>query len=167
MEHATTTPNNPEAEQDVDEPERAPQAPPEIWACSLSDYNAGILHGAWINAAQEPAELRDAVAAMLEASPTNPNAEEWAIFEYEGFAGIHLDEHETLDTVSRLAAGLIEHGPAFAAWVDHAGRDGAELDRFDEAFLGQWETVQAYAEDILDDLGYIQLVEQAVPANLP
>jgi len=142
------------------------QPQPAIWACSLADYNAGLLHGVWLDADQEPAELRDAVAGMLAASPTNPKAEEWAIFEYEGFGVLRLDEHENLDTVSRLARGLVAHGPAFASWAEHVGHDSDELDRFDEAFLGEWPSVEAYAEHLFDDLGYVDLIDRTIPSNL-
>lgn len=142
------------------------QPQPAIWACSLADYNAGLLHGEWIDADQEPAQLRDAVAAMLAASPTNPKAEEWAIFEYDGFGDLHLDELEDLNTVSRLAHGLVAHGPAFAAWAEYLGHDSEHLDRFDEAFLGEWPSVEAYAEHLLDDLGYLDVIDRAIPSNL-
>lgn len=142
------------------------QPRPAIWACSLADYNAGVLYGEWIDADQEPAELHDAVAAMLAASPTNPNAEEWAIFEHDGFGALHLDEHENLETVSRLAHGLVAHGPAFAAWADYLGHDSEQLDNFDEAFLGEWASVEAYAQHLLDDLGYLDVLDRAIPTNL-
>jgi hypothetical protein len=48
---------------------------PEIWVGSLSDYNAGVLHGIWIDAWQEPEEIQEQVSWMLRTSPTG-NAEE-------------------------------------------------------------------------------------------
>ena len=43
-----------------------------IYVASLSDYNAGILHGTWIDFAQltDLDDLRAAIAAMLATSPT-------------------------------------------------------------------------------------------------
>ena len=38
---------------------------PRIYVASLSDYNAGILHGDWINATDEPDELQAVVNEML------------------------------------------------------------------------------------------------------
>ncbi len=45
--------------------ERAVELAPRIYVASLSDYNAGRLHGAWLNAAQESADLHADIAAML------------------------------------------------------------------------------------------------------
>ncbi len=38
---------------------------PEIWVGSLADYNAGVLHGVWLDATLEPDELAAAVQFML------------------------------------------------------------------------------------------------------
>src|SRR5260370_37719316 len=82
--------------------ERARQLEPRIYAASLGDYNAGRLHGAWLNAAVDIDELSAGVHAMLAASPT-PRAEEWAIHDYEGFGPVRLGEYEDLTTVAHLA----------------------------------------------------------------
>ena len=41
---------------------------PRIYVASLSDYNNGILHGAWIDAAQDADDIRTEVSAMLRES---------------------------------------------------------------------------------------------------
>src|SRR5713101_9164870 len=78
---------------------------PRIYVASLSDYNAGRLHGAWINANQEPEELQAAISAML-AKSKEPIAEEWAIHDYEGFEPLRLSEYESIEHVSRIAHGI-------------------------------------------------------------
>jgi hypothetical protein len=62
-------------------PERQPRGGLRIYVASLSDYNDGVLHGAWINADQEADELHGDVGAMLRES-IQPWAEEWAIHDY-------------------------------------------------------------------------------------
>jgi len=133
--------------------ERPPQARPRIYVAGLSDYNAGRLHGVWLEAAQEAEELQAGITAMLETSP-KPVAEEWAIHDHEGFGRMHLGEYESLETVSTVALGIVEHGPAFAAWADlQYPLDPSALVDFEAAFRGTWENVEAYAEDLLEDLG--------------
>lgn len=61
---------------------------PQIYVACLAAYNNGHLHGAWIDAAQEPWAIYDAVRVMLAASPI-AGAEEWAIHDYEGFRNPH------------------------------------------------------------------------------
>jgi antirestriction protein len=157
------TPNNePEnyrAEYDEPKPE------PRIYVASLSDYNAGRLHGTWIEADQEPEGIHDAITGMLQASPTDPRAEEWAIHDFEGFNGLHLGEWEDLAHVSKIAKGIKEHGIAYAHWATLVSSD-EELDTFEENYLGRWEDVTEYAEDIFEDLGLYEEVEKCVPDNL-
>ena len=135
---------------------------PRIYAASLSDYNAGVLHGDWIEADHEPEELSEAVQTMLERSPSG-DAEEFAIHDYEGFGHYRPGEYDSLDWISRVARGIVEHGPAFGAWAESCNHDEDELGRFEEAYMGEWSSVEKYAEELLDDLGYLRAVDEAVP----
>jgi len=58
-------------------------------------YNNGKLHGRWIDATQGESAIRDEIQEMLSESP-EPNAEEWAIHDYEGFGQIRLSESEDI-----------------------------------------------------------------------
>lgn len=127
---------------------------PRIYVASLSDYNAGRLHGVWIDLADP--DLDDVVAkvdAML-ATSREPHAEEYAIHDYEGFGPARIDEYENVETVVQIAEGIRDHGEAFAAWVSlwHS-RDFDELERFDELYVGSFDSMREYAEELLDGLG--------------
>jgi antirestriction protein len=149
-----------------EEHEQEPRIDPRIYVASLSDYNAGRLHGTWLDAAQEPEALLAGISAMLAASP-GPGAEEWAIHDYEAFAGVRLGEYEDIAMVSKLAMGMVEHGPAYGAWASYLGRsEWSELDRFEDCYQGRWESLTDYAEDLLDDLGLAEIIERAVPESL-
>ena len=152
----------PEIDRSFEGRETAPQLRPRIYVASLSDYNAGQLHGEWIDAAQPVELLEAAVSAMLAASPS-PMAEEWAIHDYDDFKGIGLGEFESLEVVSRLAGGLVEHGRAFGAWADHVGSDTEEVSGFEEAFRGEWPSLEAYAQELLSDLGLEDILDRLVP----
>jgi len=138
---------------------------PRIYVASLSDYNAGILHGDWIEADQEPEELQQAVTDMLIRSPS-PGAEEFAIHDYEGFGHYRPGEYDSLDWISRVAQGIIEHGQAFGAWAENCDHDDDALEHFDGAYMGEWSSVERYAEELLDDLGYLSAIDEAVPDML-
>ena len=75
---------------------------PRIYVACLSAYNNGHLHGRWIDATCAE-EIAEAVRTMLAASPM-PDAEEWAVHDYEGFEGARLSEYASFDTVCELAA---------------------------------------------------------------
>jgi len=132
----------------------------------LSDYNAGRLHGAWLNAAQEPEQLAEAVQAMLRASP-EPSAEEFAIHDHEYFGPLHIDEYESLERISMLAKGVVEHGPAFAHWAALVDtREPEALACFETVYLGHFDSLTEYGEQVLDDFGLRQEFEKSVPELL-
>ena len=72
-------------------------------------YNNGILHGQWIDANQSETELYQAIKKVLASSPI-PDAEEWAIHDYESFGSISISEYEDIATISALANLIEEHG---------------------------------------------------------
>jgi antirestriction protein len=133
--------------------EAGQQPSPAIYVASLADYNNGVLHGAWIEAARDPTDIQGDINAMLAQSP-EPGAEESTIFDYDQFGEYRIHEHDPIDLVARIARGIQEHGYAFAAWAhDHKG-DPDRLDDFAEAYLGHHDSVQDYADQLMDDLGY-------------
>src|SRR6201993_5364642 len=92
----------------------APTQPsPAIYVASLADYNNGILHGVWIEAARDPADIKADIDAML-AQSREPHAEEYAIFDYDQFGRCQIHEHDSIDLVARIARGIQEHGYAFS-----------------------------------------------------
>jgi len=138
---------------------------PRIYVASLSDYNNGRLHGAWIDAAQDERSLHRCIQEMLRASPC-PGAEEWAIHDYDGFDFVYLSESESLHTVSRIARGIARHGRAFAAWASEVGVDSPDLDQFEDVYLGRWESGRAFAEEMLDELGCLEDFNRHIPEHL-
>lgn len=127
---------------------------PRIYVASLSDYNAGRLHGRWIDAAQATEEIESEVKEMLAESP-EPIAEEWAIHDYEGFGPLSLSEWESFERVSTIALLIKKHGKAFAAWV--ADDPGEELgddteEQFLDAFCGEWDSEKDYAEELAREI---------------
>jgi antirestriction protein len=139
---------------------------PEIWVGSLSDYTNGRLHGVWLDATLEPDELHAAVAFMLRNSYMS-DAEEWAIMDYDDFCGLDLGEYQPLDVISRVAKGIAQHGEAFARWVEYVGERNEEaLSRFEDHFLGKFESMEAYVEQVLDETGFNRNLDEAL-AVLP
>jgi len=136
--------------------------PPRVYIADLAAYNEGALHGAWIDADQPPDDLQNDIDAMLERSPTG-HGEEWAVHDTIGFGPYTVGEYESLDWLWRVAAGIVEHGPAFGAWAEQCDGDEDLLVQFEDVYLGEWETVTAYADELLADLGYHDQTSRAVP----
>jgi len=135
--------------------EAAPKPSPSIYVASLADYNNGRLHGKWIDAAREPWEIQADIKDILDSS-REPNAEEWAIHDYEQFGSWKAGEYDSIERISEIAKNIAEHGYAYAAWADVF--DGAEtsfdIDSFQEAYLGHYDSTTDYVEHMADDLGY-------------
>ena len=130
---------------------------PRIYVASLSDYNAGILHGVWLDANDELASLHEGIAEMLADSPTTKRygdvAEEWAIHDYENFGDIRLSEFESIDRVATIARGIAEHGDAFAAWVANDESEDLSAVAFEDCYMGEWGSDTDWGESLLDDFG--------------
>jgi antirestriction protein len=124
---------------------------PKIYVACLAAYNAGILHGKWIDAAQDADSLHCEVQEILKQSP-EPFAEEWAIHDYEGFGDIRIEEYQPLSEISQLALLIEEHGEAFAAYAAHVGIESATEESFQDAYRGHWDSELAYAQELFDEL---------------
>lgn len=88
------------------------QAPIRIYVACLASYNAGVLHGTWIDVSSDVDDMQEQINDMLTAS-RQCDAEEWAIHDYE--APFSIDEYESLDDLARIADLYDEHGDIFEA----------------------------------------------------
>jgi antirestriction protein len=124
---------------------------PRIYVACLAAYNSGYLHGAWIDAAQEPWSIYDDVKATLAASPI-AGSEEWAIHDFEDFGGVRIEEYTGFDRVSALAAFIVEHGEIGAALLDYYSGD---LDEAQEAitdrYMGEHSSLADYVQELTEE----------------
>jgi hypothetical protein len=60
---------------------------------------------------------------------------------------------EALAFIGDIAAGIAEHGPAFAAWARLVGLDRERLSQFEESFLGTWQSPEQLVSEVLSELG--------------
>lgn len=150
--------------------EQRPTLHPQIWVGSLLDYNAGILHGDWLDAAQDDEALAAEVQRILAASPTMAEtgdpAEEYGIFDHEDFGLYQVQEYDQLEHVAQIARGIAEHGAAFAAWADLHDGDPNMLAGFQDAYLGEYDAASTWAETVMDDLGVREQIEQLLPEHI-
>ncbi|MDE2231127.1 MAG: antirestriction protein ArdA [Candidatus Omnitrophica bacterium] len=121
-----------------------------VYVACLAAYNNGILHGEWIDANQPAEAIHEQIKKMLAQSPI-AGAEEWAIHDYEGFCDLRLSEYGSIEKVAEMAAMIEEHGEAWAKFAEYEGIEYATLERFEEAFAGEWASEEAFAEDLAED----------------
>ena len=82
---------------------------------------------------------------MLARSP-EPGAEEFATHDHEGWGGLQLGEHESIEALAALAAAMETHGPVVAALVAYLGglQRLAEAERMmSDCYLGSWSSFRA------------------------
>lgn len=128
---------------------------PRIYVACLASYNAGRLHGEWIDADEGAEAIREAIRAMLRASP-EPIAEDWAIHDHENFGGLALHEHESVGDVAEAAELIAEHGELAELAIGHFGGLG-HLDEareaIEERFSGAFADRDLWAWRLLEDSG--------------
>jgi antirestriction protein len=124
---------------------------PRIYVACLAAYNNGCLHGGWI-AATTPGEIMVAVRAILASSP-EPDAEEWAIHDHEGFEGAHLSEYASFNTVCALADFIEAHGRLGALVHRHFGHDLEPAKAAFEDYAGGYSSRADFAETLHRDTG--------------
>ncbi|MEL7519292.1 MAG: antirestriction protein ArdA [Pseudomonadota bacterium] len=131
----------------------APEQPDRqrIYVACLAAYNAGCLHGRWI-AATTPDEIWTEVRAMLAESP-EPDADEHAIHDYEGFEGASLSEYASFETVCELADFIEEHGELGAKLYRHFGDDLEQARAGFEDYAGEYQSAADFAEQLHEDAG--------------
>lgn len=128
----------------------------QIYIASLSDYNAGILHGRWIDLdGLTTDEIQEEINQILQSSPYTKQygeiAEEWAIHDFE-LGGIRISEYESLDTIVSIVEALTEHGEAFAIYYNDVGDLEAAISNFEEAYQGEYDSFLDYATQTFDEL---------------
>lgn len=124
---------------------------PRIYVACLAAYNGGRLHGRWI-AATEPDEVRAEVRAMLAASP-EPDADEHAIHDYEGFEGCTISEWASFDTVCELADFIEQHGRLGVRLYGHFGNSLDEARAAFDNHAGEYRSLADFAEEITRETG--------------
>lgn len=133
--------------------------PPRIYVADLAAYNAGELHGEWVELTETSTveDVRAAIAAMLERSPVLPDVvpEEYAIHDYEGLHGYEMDEYEHLETVVKVGAFVAEHGELGALLINHSDDVDDAAHALEERYAGAGDSLRDWIEDYLDDTGQL------------
>ena len=134
---------------------------PRIYVACLSSYNAGILHGTWIDATQEPDAIHAEIKAMLKRSKVQP-AEEFAIHDYEGFFNIHIGEYQSIESVAEHAQFAVTHGELGAKVIEALGSIGDAESALNDNYQGAFDSLTDWAEDFLAETGELS----KLPDNL-
>ncbi len=122
-----------------------------IYVADLAAYNAGYLHGVWIDACDNIDAIRKQINQMLAESPEN-FAEEYAIHDYEGFGGYALGEYAGIETVHGMACFIAEHPDFGGELLNHFGGDLEEArTAAEENYCGCYPSLADFAQELTEE----------------
>ena len=133
---------------------------PKVYIACLAAYNAGFLHGQWIDL-DGTVDLDEEISKVLKSSP-EADAGEWAVHDFEYCVG--LCEYTGSNTLKEIIAAYeacdrsnIEWEP-FIRFCEHLDENPAEKQvvAFQEAYAGKDENLEAWAIDFIQDTGGIE-----------
>jgi antirestriction protein len=91
-----------------------------------------------------------------------PSAEEWAIHDHEGFYGL-VGEYTSFAYVAQAAEMIAEHGEAYAKYAENCGgNDLPDADDFNDHYRGEWDSLEAYAEDFVESCGIFESMPESL-----
>ena len=122
---------------------------PSIYVACLASYNNTILHGVWIDATQSEDKIMEEIWSMLDNS-SEPNAEEYAIHDYEGFGSIQIHEYEAIFNIVEYASFIEEHGELGQALLsDYSMDDAATM--LGDHYQGCYDSEVDFARQLFDE----------------
>ena len=125
---------------------------PRIYVACLAAYNGGRLHGRWISAACGEDHIWTETRAMLAESP-EPDAEEWAVHDFENFQGANLSEYASFETVCVLAEFVTERGRLGAKVYRHFGDDLSQARAAFDEYAGEFQSLGDFAATLHEEGG--------------
>jgi antirestriction protein len=137
-----------------------------VWVGNLGDYNAGRLVGAWVDIDPAADLVRDTAWEIDRAANVRPSSEEWMVFDVEGVpAGLVREgSWEYVEELRRYVDALDEVGDwcadAYAALCNYRG-EVVDADEFADVFCGEYDSIEEYAADFAEDMGWLAAMEKA------
>lgn len=126
-----------------------------IYVADLAAYNAGYLHGKWIDATLDPEDIYGEINKILASSPV-ADSEEYAIHDYEGFEGASLSEYEGIESAHEKACFIEEHGKLGAEILNYYGDDLGDAEKaLEDHYSGCYKSLADYAEELTEQTSKI------------
>ena len=120
----------------------------KIYVACLASYNAGCLSGKWITPADTEEKLQAQIDAILKASP-EPDAEEWAIHDYNNFP--NLGEYPSVENIIKVVEAQKKHGVnQINAFLE--GHSIEDLEHFEDSYSGEFDNFREYSDQLFDEL---------------
>ncbi len=123
----------------------------KIYVACIAAYNSGHLHGVWIDATEDLDSISEQIEEMLFDSPV-ADAEEFAIHDYDDFAGYQLSEGENIETVHEIACFIEERGKVAGDLLNHFCGDLEEAtNAIEHHYCGCFTSLEDYAREFTEN----------------
>jgi len=138
---------------------------PRAWVACLGCYNSGELTGKWLDA-EEAGDLWAAELTHENGTCVECGADEFWCMDVEGLA--KCEEMSVTEFIERaeLAIAIAEHwdAPALRAFLDYENRSGdaQDIEDFENRFMGQYDSNEAWAEWYLEEAGLLETLPDAL-----
>ena len=120
---------------------------PQIYVACLAAYNSGRLHGKWITPKSDKDELDEQIQKVLKSSPI-PEAEEWAIHDYDEFP--NLGEYPSIDNIIKVQEAIDEHGINIVnGFIENWSIE--DLEHINDAYYGEYDDFSSFAQQLAED----------------
>lgn len=123
---------------------------PKIYVACLASYNNGALHGCWCDATNDEDLIFDEIQSMLSNSSI-PNAEEYAIHDFENFGSFRIEEYDSISTVHEVALFIQEHGDLGAELLTYLGDIESAQRALEDNYHGEYENELDFATYLFDE----------------
>ncbi|BDT94162.1 hypothetical protein IFM12275_41380 [Nocardia sputorum] len=145
---------------------------PRIYVTAGLPLRAELTRGTWLEMARDPDYIYTELYTVL-GEPYEHDADRFYIWDHQGFGAfdvstgaIGLDDVHSVELLSKVANGIVDHGPAFAAWASAHEDDPAQFDRFTAAYKGHYEDLAAYTRHVMAPLNLEDRLVGALPSGL-
>ncbi|WP_280483572.1 antirestriction protein ArdA [Nocardia farcinica] len=160
---------SPESEPDHEHP---PRGTPQIYVTAGLPLRADLVAGTWLDMARSTDAIYDELRTVTD-QEIGINTDRLYIWDYRGFGAFEvttgplgLEGTHSLELLARVARGITEHGPAFAAWAQVHEDEPELFDRFPRIFKGHYATLGEFIRDQLEPQGYEAALDAALPDSI-
>jgi antirestriction protein len=121
----------------------------QIYVECVESRKNDLSRGEWVDVEQTEEEIDSDIQFILDKSPVDSKG--FVITDSKGFYPLKIPEKISIDELVVLVNLVEEHGNAYLHYVNYVGIDNATEKDFLEAYMGEWDSEEKFAENLMDE----------------